>query len=133
VHRIRVRYGECDAQGIVFNANYLAYVDDALTELWRALFGGYTVVTDRGIDVVVAESHLRFRAPAHFDDELEITVDPEHLGTTSMTLRNVITRAGEDSVLVDAETRYVWIDLATRTKTPIPDWVRDALIGPPIA
>ena len=27
VHELRVRYGECDPQGIVFNANYLAYFD----------------------------------------------------------------------------------------------------------
>jgi acyl-CoA thioester hydrolase len=133
VHRLRVRYGECDVQGVVFNAHYLAYVDDALTELWRARFGGYAAVTARGVDVVVAESHLRFRASAHFDDELAIRVDAEHLGTTSMTLRNVITRVGEEGVLVEAEMRYVWIDLTTRGKTPIPDWVRAALTTPAAA
>ncbi len=36
VHELRVRYGECDPQGIVFNANYLLYFDVAFTELWRA-------------------------------------------------------------------------------------------------
>ena len=39
-HTIRVRYNECDPQGHVFNANYLAYFDLAMTELWREL-GGY--------------------------------------------------------------------------------------------
>ena len=34
-HPIRVRYNECDPQGHVFNANYLAYFDIAMTELWR--------------------------------------------------------------------------------------------------
>ena len=34
-HRLRVRYGECDPQGIVFNANYMLYVDVVFTELWR--------------------------------------------------------------------------------------------------
>ena len=38
-HRLRVRYGECDAQGVVFNAPYLAWFDVAMTELWRAAFG----------------------------------------------------------------------------------------------
>jgi acyl-CoA thioester hydrolase len=32
-HTLRVRYGEVDQQGVVFNANYFAYVDDAV-ELW---------------------------------------------------------------------------------------------------
>ena len=39
VHELRVRYGECDPQGIVFNANYLLYFDVAFTELWREAVG----------------------------------------------------------------------------------------------
>ena len=34
-HRIRVRYAECDPQGVVFNANYYAYYDLLMTEMWR--------------------------------------------------------------------------------------------------
>ena len=34
-YRIRIRYHECDPQGHVFNSNYLAYFDVAITELWR--------------------------------------------------------------------------------------------------
>ena len=34
-HRIRVRFNECDGQGVVFYANYLMYFDVAMTELWR--------------------------------------------------------------------------------------------------
>ena len=37
-----MRYGECDPQGIVFNANYLAYFDVAFTELWREAIGPCT-------------------------------------------------------------------------------------------
>ena len=59
-HQLRVRYAECDSQGVVFNAHYLAYFDISITELWRAAFGGYQVMIDRGVDVVVAEAQLRF-------------------------------------------------------------------------
>ncbi len=59
---LRVRYAECDPQGVVFNSHYLAYFDIDMTELWRAAFGGYGVMIDRGIDLVVAEAQLRFRA-----------------------------------------------------------------------
>jgi len=55
VHRLRVRYSECDAQGVLFNAHYLAYIDHTITELWRAAYGGYQVMLDRGVDIVVAE------------------------------------------------------------------------------
>jgi acyl-CoA thioester hydrolase len=65
-----VRYGECDPQGIVFNANYLLYLDVAFTELWRAAVGPWQDMVDRGVDAVVAEANLVFRAPARFDDEL---------------------------------------------------------------
>ena len=70
VHRLRVRYGECDPQGVVFNAHYLAYFDIALTELWRESLGGYRLMTDSGVDMVVAEAGVRYRASAGFDDEL---------------------------------------------------------------
>ncbi len=69
VHRLRVRYSECDAQGIVFNANHFAYFDLVLTELWRAAFGSYQALLDAEADLVVAEASASFRAPARFDDE----------------------------------------------------------------
>src|SRR5262249_61340495 len=53
-HRLRVRYNECDPQGVVFNANYLTYFDLTMTELWRQL-GGYQAMVEAGVDMVVAE------------------------------------------------------------------------------
>src|SRR5207244_8540859 len=62
VHRLRVRYNECDAQGHVFNANYFVYFDVTLTELWRETLGSYEALTADGLDLVVAETGARFRA-----------------------------------------------------------------------
>src|SRR3954452_9678081 len=70
-HRLRIRYGECDAQGVVFNANYLAYFDVVLTEFWREALVPYGEMLDHGVDMVVAESRLRFLAPAAFDELLD--------------------------------------------------------------
>src|ERR1700744_1611750 len=84
VHHLRVRYNECDVHGHVFNANYLVYFDVTLTELWREALGSYEALQAEGLDLVVAEAGVRFRAPARFDDELEITLQVERLGTTSM-------------------------------------------------
>ena len=47
---LRVRYGECDAQQVVFNPRYADYVDVAATEYFRTLFGGYDAFLDRGLD-----------------------------------------------------------------------------------
>src|SRR2546428_5985566 len=48
VHPLRVRYAECDPQRIVFNANYFAYFDVGMTELWRAAIGSYSEMMRRG-------------------------------------------------------------------------------------
>jgi acyl-CoA thioester hydrolase len=126
VHHLRVRYNECDAQGHVFNANYLVYFDVILTELWREALGSYDALTADGVDLVVAEVGVRFRAPARFDDELEITLDVERLGNTSMVSAIGIARDGTRL----AEGRIVHIFVrADRLgeKAPIPDHVRRIL------
>jgi acyl-CoA thioester hydrolase len=124
-HRLRVRYAECDPQGVVFNSHYLAYFDINITELWRAAFGGYRAMTDRGIDLVVAEAQLRYRASARFDDELTLEIAVAQLGNTAITTRHRITR--DDELLVEGTERHVVVSLETMTKTPIPDWIRDGL------
>ena len=125
VHRLRVRYSECDPQGVVFNAHYFAYFDIALTELWREAISPYTDMTDAGTDMVVAEARARYLASAGFDDVLEIGVIPTRLGNTALTTRMVVRLAGEP--VVEGEMRHVFVDVATREKRSIPDDVRRGL------
>lgn len=124
-HQLRVRYAECDPQGVVFNANYLAYFDVSLTELWRAAFGSYQEMLDRGVDVVVAEAQVRFRTPARFDDLLTLAIAVTHLGTTSIVSDLQISRDGEP--VVEATMRHVLVKREALTKTPIPEWMRAEL------
>jgi acyl-CoA thioester hydrolase len=124
-HELRVRYGECDAQGIVFNANFLAYIDVVLTEIWRESMGSYDLLLKTGVDTVVGEANMRFLAPARFDDLLRIEGGFDGLGTTSTTLKLWFRRA--DDLLVEADIRYVFVDLETWQKSPIPDKVREGL------
>ena len=124
----RVRYHECDPQGIVFNAHYFTYFDMTITELLRAAFpgGGYPELVERhGVDVVVAEATARFQGSARFDDEIELRATITRLGTTAMTTALVV--AGDGAVLVEGELRHVFVDASTWEKTPIPDAVRAAL------
>ena len=125
VHRLRVRYAECDRQGVVFNAHYFAYFDVAMTELWRTAMGRYDAMIERGIDMVVAEAQARFLGSARFDDEVELEVAVERLGTTAATTRHRVVRDGD--VLVEGMLRHVFVDPDTLEKTPIPDWLRAAL------
>jgi acyl-CoA thioester hydrolase len=130
-HEVRVRYGECDPQGVVFNANFLAYFDIGITELFRAAFGSYKAMADEGVDFVVAEAGLRYRRPAHFDDKLTVEVAVIRLGTTSITTSYRVMRDGE--LLVDGTLRHVLIDLGRLlerepdAKAAIPNWMRDEL------
>jgi acyl-CoA thioester hydrolase len=125
VHRLRVRYGECDPQGVLFNANYLAYIDHTITELWREAYGGYGQMLDRGVDIVVAEANLRFRGSARFDDDVAVEVIVTAIGTTSVTTAYRFLR--EEDVLLEATVRHVFIDRATTAKTPLPGWAREGL------
>jgi acyl-CoA thioester hydrolase len=124
-HRIRVRYGECDPQGVVFNANWLAYFDVVLTELWRELVGGYAEMIEGGADMVVAEANVRYLGPAGFDDEIEFEMSASRLGQTALGTRIVATVDGR--VVVEGAMRHVFIDPETKAKKPMPDHVRDAL------
>jgi acyl-CoA thioester hydrolase len=124
-HQMRVRYAECDLQGVVFNAHYLAYFDQSLTELWRAAFRSYQAMLDRGVDVVVAEAHVRFRTPARFDEQLTLAIAVTQLGNTSIVSEHRIDRDGE--VVVEGTLRHVLVERESLTKTPIPDWMRDQL------
>ena len=124
-HSVRVRYSECDLQGIVFNANYLTYVDDAITEMWRVLPGGYAAMVEQGVDIVVAEAALRYLAPARFDDQLDLELAVTRLGTTGMTTE-VLISCGERS-LTEVTLRHVFVTAGEGAKTPIPDDVRGAL------
>jgi acyl-CoA thioester hydrolase len=124
-HSFRVRYGECDPQGIVFNANYVAYFDLAMTELWREAFGSYAVMEERGIDMVVAEVTAGFRGSARFDEVVTISAAIERLGTTAMTTRLWLHR--DEELLVEGSIRHVFVDAKDWEKTEIPDWLREGL------
>ena len=125
VHRLRVRYHECDQQNRVFNAHYFAYFDIALTELWREAFGSYEAMVREGFDVVVADAGARFRGAAQFDDEVDVAMTIAKLGETSMTTDIEIRRDGD--VLVEGRIVHVWVDAKSYEKTQIPARAREVL------
>jgi acyl-CoA thioester hydrolase len=127
-HELRVRYGECDPQGIVFNANYLLYFDVAFTEFWRARVGPWQDMVRDGVDAVVAEANVRFRSPARFDDLLRLEVATENVGTTSTSTRIDVHRG--DELLVEGRLRHVFVDTASWAKTTMPAVIRERLEAP---
>jgi acyl-CoA thioester hydrolase len=127
-YRLRVRWAECDLQGVVFYPEYLAYLDHTITELWREAIGPYAqIVPDHGVDMVVAEAEMTYRASARFDDELEIAATVTKLGSTSVTTAFTIERLADGALLSEGRLRHVFVDPADFAKTEMPPAIRSAL------
>jgi acyl-CoA thioester hydrolase len=71
-HRIRVRFVETDAMGIVHHSNYLAYFEEARVEYLRAIGHPFTEWRDAGLESPVLESFVQYRQPLQFDDEITV-------------------------------------------------------------
>jgi acyl-CoA thioester hydrolase len=124
-HRLRVRYSECDAQGVVFNGWYLFYYDVALTEFHREMLGPYSELVDAGLELVVAEANVRFRGAVRFDDWLDVELRVANLGRTSFGMAATFT-VGE-RLVADAAVRHVLVGASSGAKTELPGDMRAAL------
>ena len=119
----RVRYHECDAQKIVFNARWGEYVDVATGEYLRALFG----TAEPELEVRLVRQVIEWRAPARFDDVIDASVRTVRVGTTSFTLATELRRHGAPALLASVETVYVVVDPAVDQKRPVTPEHRRAL------
>ncbi len=126
-HKLRVRFGETDLQGIVFNGNYLTYYDVAWTEYFRALGLDYKNMIQTGLDTVLARTTMEFKAPAHFDEILEVYVRVSAVGNTSLTFEFEIYREGEEVLIGSASSLYVCIDPKTLRPVRAPDHLRELI------
>ena len=124
-HSLRVRYNECDPQGVVYNANWLTYFDLLMTELWRELIGDYMDMVEGGTDMVVAEATVRFLGPAGFDDVIDLDASLTRLGNTAISTR--IEASVEGRPVASGDMRHVFIEPATKAKKQMPENVRAAL------
>lgn len=106
---LRTRYGECDAQKVVFNARYGDYVDLAVSEFFRALGYGAELASGE-LDFQLVKQTTEWKAPIRFDEVAEITVSAVRLGTTSFTLACEFRRAGQPEITARSETVYVLVD-----------------------
>lgn len=123
--KIRVRWMECDGQGIVYNGAYLGYLEIGQAEYYRNLgFAIYIIPQSGYFDFVVVKSTQEFKAPAKVDEIIELHVRVSNIGTTSLTLNLEIYAEGNDRLLTSIETVYVGYDTATESTRPVPDAIR---------
>ncbi|HSC85039.1 MAG TPA: thioesterase family protein [Pseudomonas sp.] len=124
---LRVRYGECDAQQVVFNARDGDYIDVAATEFFRAVFGSYQNLLERGLDSQVVRMSTDWSSSARFDDVLALQVQTLRLGTTSYSLDVQIRQHADQRLVTRSEVTYVMVDTREFAKTAIPADLRTQL------
>ena len=127
-HRLRVRWAEVDMQKIVFNAHYLMYFDTAITDYWRAVALPYEeAMHSLDGDLYVVKATVEFHASARMDDQIDVAMKCSRIGSSSMTFTGAIFRGDEH--LISGEIVYVFADPATQTSRPVPQALRDILLG----
>ena len=126
---VRVRWMECDAQGIAYNGAYLGYLEIGQAEYYRNLgFAIYTIPKSGYFDFAVVKSTLEFKAPARVDEIIELHVRVSKIGNTSLTLNMEIYPEDSGRLLTSIEAIYVGYDAATQSSKRVPDDIR-ALIS----
>jgi acyl-CoA thioester hydrolase len=122
--RVRVRYAETDAAGVVYYGEYLTYFEVARVELLRALGYPIAAVEARGIILPVVEARLKYLRPARLDDLLTVAIVADSIGPASFAFDYEITR--EDGLLlVTGWTRLAVCERETGRSVAMPAWLRD--------
>ena len=126
---LRVRWAECDAQGIVFFGRYVDYVEVAQSEYYRNLgMRLYDESSRAYFDTATVKLTMEFKAPARADEMLDIYARVSTLGSTSITMETEMYREESGELINRAEVIYVDFDSAKGVSRRVPDDVR-SLVG----
>lgn len=124
---LRVRFSETDAQGIANNAVYLNWFEVARVAYLARFRGGYKGLIETGVEAVTLETHVRYRAPCRFDDQLRLWVrvsDPEKL-RARFRFEYAVEREGE--VVADGWTSHATVDAESLSPVRMPGWLADEI------
>ncbi len=124
---LRVRFSECDGQNVVFNARYVEYVDVAVTEYMRHMWGDHKEVLASGTDSQVVNVNVSWKQSASFDDVLVISLKTAKLGNSSFTLVAEFRNYETDELIANAEVVYVMVSAGDHKKMTIPQHLREQL------
>ena len=107
-HELRIRFCETDLMGIVHHGNYLAYFEAGRVEWLRRRGVTYASWAEAGMHLPVVEAQLRYRAPARFDDVIEVETRLSELRSVSLRYDYRITRG--TTLLVEGSTRLACVN-----------------------
>jgi acyl-CoA thioester hydrolase len=125
-HPVRVYWEDTDAGGVVYHAQYLAFLERARSEWMRALGRGQELLrVEHDLVFAVRAMRIDFRAPARLDDLLEVGVVLADCRRASLVLAQAVRRDGE--LLLEAEVRLAALGAADFRPRPIPRTLVDQL------
>jgi len=127
VHRLEVRFRDCDPMGHVNNAVYLTYLEQTRFNHWRSLwrFGTPEAPPDMP-GVILARIECDYKRPATFGDSLEIRLSVAEIGRSSFRYEYEIVD-GQGRQVLTAKSVQVMYDYAAARPVPIPDHIRALL------
>ena len=113
---VRVRYAETDKMGVAYHANYFVWFEVARCDLLRALGSTYRDLEARGVMLPVIEARCEYRAPARYDDDLEIRTSGALLSPARVEFRYAVRRSADGAALADGRTVHAAVDLHGRPR-----------------
>src|SRR5437867_795423 len=115
---VRVRYAETDQMGIAHHANYLIWFEAGRSELCRSKGFSYKDMEDQeNALMVVAESYVRYKAPAFYDDVLTVRSRVGEIRSRSLRFVYEIYRKTDDILLAEGETLHLVTDQDKKVRT----------------
>jgi acyl-CoA thioester hydrolase len=132
----KIRYSDCDPQGIVFNGNYFTYMDDAVTDYFDALGSTWEELHAARYDIVLGHVEIDFRSSARLGETVVTGVRAIQFGSTSITYQLQIWEKATGRSVIEATKVQVVVDASTFQKRPIPPELIEAierLQGSPVA
>lgn len=130
---VRVRFLECDPQGVLAHPRFLDLFDDAYMRLNEGRLGGFAAMRSGGIETLVVKTEVEFKRSVRPEDDLLIRVDLHRLGRSSVTLRYRATDESDGELRAEAHTTYVCALIGEGRSVAFPTWMRErylALGGP---
>jgi len=124
---VRVRWSECDMQGIAFNAVYMVWAEIAFQEHWRSMgLNIYELGEENTFDTVIVNSNINYKLSAKFDEILAILGKITKIGTSSFTMEFKIHKQN-GQLLTNIENTYVSYDRIKEKSIKIPEHIRKLL------
>ncbi|WP_226468044.1 tol-pal system-associated acyl-CoA thioesterase [Luteimonas panaciterrae] len=125
-HPVRIYWEDTDAGGVVYHAQYLAFLERARTEWLRARGYGQELLREaHDLVFVVRAMRIDFRKPARLDDALDVTVSLRQCRRASLVIAQAIRRG--DDTLLDAEVRVAAVGAGDFRPRGIPEPLYDQL------